>query len=122
MSHLVTIQTQVRDPVGIQLACTRLRLPEPVHDTFRLFGTEATGWGVRLPEWQYPVVCDTEAGRLHFDNFGGRWGESQHLDRFLQAYAVEKAKLEARKQGYTATEQPLTNGSIQVSIHVGGAA
>ncbi len=49
MSHLVTIQTQVRDPVGIQLACARLRLPEPVRDTFRLFGTQATGWGVRLP-------------------------------------------------------------------------
>ena len=57
-----------------------------------------------------------------FDNFGGAWGEQRHLDRFLQAYAVEKAKLEARKKGYTATEQTLTDGAIKLTIQVGGAA
>lgn len=54
MSHIVTIQTQVRDPAAIRLACARLELPEPVHGTVRLFQDEATGWQVRLPEWRYP--------------------------------------------------------------------
>jgi hypothetical protein len=41
----------------------------------------------------------------------GRWGEQVHLDQFLQAYAVERAKAEARSQGYFVTEQSLADGS-----------
>ena len=41
----------------------------------------ATGYCVRLPDWRYPVVCDTESGRVRFDNFEGRWtsSSSDHL-------------------------------------------
>jgi len=49
------------------------------------------------------------------------WGEQPHLDRFLQVYAAEKARIEARKKGYTAIEQTLPNGYIAVEIRVGGA-
>lgn len=119
MSHIVTVQTQVRDPAAIGLACGRLLLPEPVFGTAQLFSTTATGWRVQLPDWHYPVVCDVEQGQIHFDNYGGRWGRQEHLDRFLQTYAVEKSKLEARKQGYFAIEQPLADGSIKVTIQTG---
>ncbi len=78
----------------MQAACQRLSLSAPRHETVQLFSGEATGLTVRLPKWHYPVVCDLASGRLHFDNFGGRWGDQQHLDRFLQAYAVEKARSE----------------------------
>jgi hypothetical protein len=122
MSHVVTIQTQVRDPVAIQLACSRLQLPAPRYGTAKLFSSEVTGWQVELPQWRYPVVCEIERGQVQYDNFGGRWGEPARLHQFLQAYAVERARLEARKQGYTATEQVLANGSIQVSIQLGGVA
>lgn len=50
------------------------------------------------------------------------WGKQAELDRFLQAYAVEKAKLEARKHGHTVTEQSLMDGSIKLVVQVGGAA
>jgi len=30
MSHIVHIQTEVRDPVAVSSACTRLSLPQPV--------------------------------------------------------------------------------------------
>ena len=119
MSHIVTIQTQVRDPNSISLACQRLQLPVPEFGTVSLFATTATGWAVRLPAWTYPVVCDVEQGQLLFDNYGGRWGQQQHLDQFLQAYAVERAKLEARKQGYSAIEQSLADGSIKVTVQIG---
>ena len=119
MSHIVTIQTQVRDPAAIASACTRLRLPDPVFGTIALFNSDATGWQVQLPEWTYPVVCDVKQGQLFYDNYGGKWGNQDHLDRFLQSYAVEKAKLEARKKGYSAVEQHLDNGSIKVTIQVG---
>ena len=50
------------------------------------------------------------------------WGEQQHLDAFLQTYAVEKAKVEARRRGHSVTEQPLADGSIKLTIQVGGAS
>ena len=122
MSHIVQIQTEVRDPVAVRSACNRLKLPQPTHGTFKLFSSQATGLGVELPEWRYPVVCDTTSGQLRYDNYGGRWGNQDRLDQFLQAYAVEKAKVEACKKGHTVTEQPLTDGSIKLTVQVGGAA
>ena len=122
MSHIVTIQTEVRDPVAVAAACERLQLAAPVHGTAKLFSGEATGWLVLLPGWRYPLVCETELGQLRFDTYEGRWGDRAHLDRFLQAYAVEKALIEARKQGYDVVEQPLPDGSIKLTVQVGGAA
>jgi hypothetical protein len=67
---------------------------------------------VKIPGWRYPAVFDTQTGQARFDNYGGRWGEQSQLDRFLQAYAVEKTKLEARKKGHTVTEHSLTDGCV----------
>jgi hypothetical protein len=97
-----------------------MSLPEPVEGTARLFSSQATGWQVQLPAWRYPVVCDTTSGQLHYDNFEGRWGDPKKLDQFLQAFAVEKATLEARKQGYSVQESALADGSIQLLVEVGG--
>jgi hypothetical protein len=120
MSHVVTIQTQVRDPTAIAAACQRLGLAPPVRGIVQLFSATAEGWAVELPGWKYPVVCDTASGSLKFDNFNGCWGEQKELDRFMQAYACEKAKLEARRHGHTVTEQPLGDGSIKLTIQVAG--
>lgn len=48
------------------------------------------------------------------------WGDPQHLDRFLQAYAVARATQEARKKGLLVTEQTLQDGSVRLQIHEGG--
>lgn len=122
MSHIVQIQTEVRDPVAIQAACQRLGLAPPVQGHVKLFTSEATGLAVQLPGWEYPVVCNTTTGELKYDNFGGHWGKPQELDKFLQAYAVEKARLEAKRQGHTVTEQLLEGGSIKLVVQVGGAS
>ena len=116
MSHIVSIRTQVRDPIAVAAACERLALPAPVVGTAKLFTSEASGLLVRLPRWRYPLVIDTATSEITFDNFGGRWGEQRDLDRFIQAYSVEKAKLEARKAGHTVSEQTLSDGSIKVRI------
>src|SRR6202011_1743018 len=94
MSHIVTIQTRVHDPAAVAAACKRLGLAEPVQGKARLYSGEAEGLLLQLPGWRYPAVVDVAAGSVRYDNFNNRWGEQQHLDRFLQAYAVEKAKLE----------------------------
>ena len=107
MSHIVTIKTEVRDPAAIAAACRRLNLPGPERGTFKLFSGEATGVAVQLPDWQYPVVADLASGVLHYDNFNQLWGKQEHLDRLLQAYAVCKATIEARRRGHSVTEQAL---------------
>ena len=77
---------------------------------------------VRLPDWTYPVVIDTTTGQVHYDNYNGAWGDQSQLDRFLQIYAVEKARIEARKKGHQITEQSLADGSIKLTIRVGGGS
>ena len=114
MSHIVSIKTEVRDPAAV--ACLRLNLPEPVQGTATLFEGQVAGLLVRLPDWLYPVVIDVASGQVRYDNYGGAWGKPEHLDRFLQAYAVERAMLEARKKGYAVSEQALHDGSIRVRI------
>ena len=118
MSHVVTVRTQVRDPLAIQKACSRLKLPAPVYGPANLFASEKVGWAVKLTGWNYPVVCNTNTGEVDFDNYGGKWGQQQELDLFLQAYAVEKTKLEVRKAGHSATEHLLADGSIRVCVQV----
>ncbi len=122
MSHIVEIKTEVRDETAISAACQRLQLEAPTRGTVKLFSDSATGTIVKLPGWRYPAVFDTQSGQARFDNYEGRWGEQGQLDRFLQGYAVEKTKIEARKKGHTITEQSQEDGSIKLTVSVGGAA
>jgi hypothetical protein len=119
MSHIVTIQTKVHDPASVTAACQRLGLPAPTQGTAKLFSGDATGLIVQFPGWQYPAVIDTLTGTIRYDNFSGHWGNERELLRFLQSYAVEKTRLEARKRGHTITEQQLTDGSIRLQITEG---
>jgi len=119
MSHVVQIQTQVRDPAAIGSACQRRQLPAPVEGEFQLYSTKESGLGVQLRGWRYPVVCQPQTGQLKYDNFGGHWGAPEELDRFLQTYAIEKTRIEARRQGHTVTEQSLADGSIKLTISIG---
>ena len=122
MSHIVEIKTEIRDEAAVKAACVRLQLPTPEHKTVRLFNATATGLCIQLPNWSYPVVCNLQTGQLSYDNYSGAWGEQKHLNSLLQGYAVEKAKIEARKKGHTCSETRLEDGSIKVTIRVGGAA
>ena len=122
MSHVVQITTEIRDEQAVRAACVRLQLAAPEHKTARLFSASATGLCVQLPGWTYPVVCNLATGQLQYDNFGGQWGEQSRLNSFLQAYAVEKSKIEARKRGHSVSETRLQDGSIRVTVRVGGAA
>ena len=116
------IHTQIKDAAAVRAACQRLGLPEPVQGITRLFSGEVEGLAVQLPDWTYPVIADLITGQVKFDNFGGRWGDQQHLDRFLQAYAVAKATSEARRRGHSVTETTQADGAIKLTIQVSGGA
>jgi hypothetical protein len=122
VSHIVTIDVKVFDLAALKAACARLSLAAPVHGTAQLFSSKATGYCVQLPNWRYPAVFNLETGEAAYDTFHGRWGEQAELHKLIQAYACEKAKIESRKQGHSVTEQLLADGSIKLTIQVGGAA
>lgn len=122
MSHTVTIKAEIRSEAAVRAACQRLGLPAPIQGEVRLFSGKATGLAIQLPDWRYPAVADTATGQLQFDHFQGRWGDPVHLDRFLQIYAVECARAEARKRGHSCIEATMADGSIQLTIQVNGGA
>src|SRR5215203_374677 len=122
MSHIVTICTEVRDREAVGRACRRLELAEPVDGEAKVFTTQKKGLLVRLKDWEFPVVCDLASGKVEYDNYEGHWGDVNRLMTFLQIYAVEKAKLEARNRGHSVVEQPLADGSIKLVIGVAGEA
>ena len=116
MSHLVTVAVEVRDRDALVAACQRLQLSEPKHRTTRFYDdNEVTGATVRLPGWRYPVVFDLGGG-VKYDDFEGRWGERRHLDSLLQAYAVCKTTIEARRAGHTVRETELPGGRIKLIL------
>lgn len=119
MSHVVSIPTKIHDATAVAAACQHLGLPAPVNGTARLYSGEASGLLVQLPGWKYPVAIDTSTGTMTFDNFSGHWGEGLELDRFMQRYTIEVARLEARRKGHTFTEHSLQDGSIRVQITEG---
>jgi len=122
MSHIVSIRTQIRDRQAVEAACRRLKWEVPVVGTHKLFTKSVEGLGVRAPRWRFPIVCDLATGELSYDNFEGRWGDPVELDRFKQSYAVEKTKIEARKQGRYVNELTLADGSIQLTVQLEGQA
>lgn len=117
MSHTAEIKSSLTDANAILAACKELGLAEPKTETVRLYdGTEATGIAVRLPGWKYPVVIDTKAGKLHYDNYGGSWGQQSELNKLTQHYGVAKATMIARKKGYAVSRTTMSNGTIRLQV------
>ncbi|MEI8376434.1 MAG: hypothetical protein WCJ35_26760 [Planctomycetota bacterium] len=69
MSHIVQIQSQIKDVAAVHAACQRLSLPAPVQGKTKLYGGEVEGLAVKLPDWTYPVICDLASGQVKYDNF-----------------------------------------------------
>ena len=48
MSHIVSIKTQLKDPLAVAAAYRRLGLPDPQAGTARLFSATASGLDIQL--------------------------------------------------------------------------
>jgi hypothetical protein len=120
ISHVVTIQTQIKDIEAVRSACKRLALAPPEIGTAKLYSAQSTGIIVKLKGWVYPIVIDPQAGSIAFDNYEGDWGHPKRLEEFRQAYAIAKATIEARKKGHTVVESRLANGSVKLTITTSG--
>jgi len=102
MSHTLNIKTEIRDPAALQAACSRLNIPSEEGE-FQLFNTREKGIAVYLEGWMYPAVIKAD-GTIAMDTYGGMWGNEQKLHELTAYYGLEKAKLEARRKGYSVYE------------------
>ena|SRR5436305_1289359 len=64
MSHIVSIQSRVRDSTAAAAACQRLNLAAPAVGTAKLLGGSVRGLLVQLPDWKYPAVVDLATGEV----------------------------------------------------------
>lgn len=119
MSHVETRKSCCTNLSVLAAVCRRMNMDPPQVDTFELFSKEVTGIGFKLPGWSFPVVINPQSGEVSSDNYGGKWGDISELDKFLQLYPVEAARMEAEShEGWTYQEESLPNGEIQATISI----
>jgi hypothetical protein len=122
MSHFVSVQTQIRDITALRSACSELGLAMIENTTARGYGgqTRRGDYVIRL-RGPYDIAVNQQPdGTLGLTTDWWSWHVEKEVGskfgRLLQLYGVHKARIEARKKGYTTRRQTLANGSIKLTI------
>ena len=126
MSHLAKIELEINDLTALKKACQRMGLEfRETQKTFRWFGDNPAPCDhtISIPgdssSYEIGVIKNGKSFELQCDFWNrtlkSKIGENGGL--FKQAYALEKAKLEAIKKGYSVREHRM-DGKIQLRIQV----
>lgn len=142
MSHVSKIKVEVRSLQALQEACKRLGFEfRQGQKTYRWFGTFMGDYP--LPEGIKREDLGKCDHAIHVPGAAYEVGVLQQGDKFLliydfwrpggleealgenaqkltQAYAIEAARMEAQREGYSVYEEQLTDGSVELHIEVGG--
>jgi len=117
MSHVTTVQTEIKDKTALMAVCKQLGLDlKTGKHTVTLFsGKVDCEFSIQLPGWKYrcAVLAD---GSVKFDVYGGQWGNLGELNKLKQAYAVEVATKKARSMGYLVQKKTKQDGTIQLVL------
>lgn len=147
MSHVVTVKIEIQDLEAVEAACARLGWHwRPNQKTYAWYGRWLKDYhgndaaykngfdpeqfgkcehaiGVPKARYEIGLIRQGAAYTLLWDNYatGGLQNLTQEngLQGFLAAYAAEKAKLTAKRQGFKVREQVLDNGNIKLTVEVG---
>lgn len=121
MSHISKIELEVRDIQVLSSACNRLGLELlKGQKTFKWYGKEAKcDHAIRVPGAKYEigVLKNGSIFELSCDYYDSNIEKvvGKQAGLLKQAYAVEKAKIEARKKGYSLMERKTQTG---IRLHV----
>jgi hypothetical protein len=117
MSHVTTVQTEIKDKTALMMACKQLgcQFKTGKHKVTMYSGSVECEFSFNLPGWRYPVALLND-GTLKFDNFNGNWGNSKELDKMKQAYGVEVATKKARSMGYIVQKKIKQDGTVQLAL------
>ncbi|MFY9268999.1 MAG: hypothetical protein WAO55_04535 [Candidatus Manganitrophaceae bacterium] len=144
MSHITKIDIEVTDLAALKAACLRLgftfvegqktyrwygRLVEDaqVPDGLSIDDLGRCDHAIGVPGAEYEIGVRAERGvfRLLWDSYE-RGGLEQNVGKgaglLKQAYGIEKAKIEARRKGYSVYESQKADGTITLKIQLGGRA
>ena len=124
MSHIVTVQTQVRDAAAVRAACQRLGLPAAVQGKTRLFSGEVEGPGRAIARLGLSGGrAIPPADRSSYDNFSGRWGDHEHSTASSRRMPARGPRPKAPKtRAPMSPRAQLPDGSIKLTIQVQGGA
>lgn len=104
MSHTTTVELEIRSLSALRTACNELGYSMTEDTDVTLYdGQRFRGTKVEIPGWNYPIVISQ--GKVHYDNYEGRWGDPKKLDALRQRYAVNVQKETARARGYRVKEE-----------------
>ena len=137
MSHFTSISAEIRDLEALRVAVARCggEIVENAECRY-YYGTQQKEIVIKLPGSKYDAALERQTDgsyRLTADWYQGH--VAQYLgtngDNLLQLYAVEKAKLEGRRRGYSVTERQNgedilvtlrdpEGGALKVWCHPGG--
>lgn len=111
MSHLVTIQTEIRNTRAAQLAAAR------AGGTIHNLATGDQTFNIALPGAYGHLSADTRTGKMSLDSDNLHNPRTKAaVDRFLDYYAAELIKLTAAAEGQTVLETELPDGSIRLEV------
>lgn len=142
MSHITKIDIEVSDLTALKAACRRLgftfaegqktyvwygrlvgEAPLPEGLSIDDLGRCDHAIGVPGAGYEIGVRASMRGFRLLWDSYQ-RGGLEQKVGKgaglLKQAYGIEKAKLEARRKGYSVYESRKADGSITLKIQLGG--
>ncbi len=119
MSHTMNIKIELHDRAALEAACQRLGL-QMVEGKHKLYSSTEEGIAIFLPGWKYPAIVKAD-GTVAYDNYNGSWGDMREFHKLEAYYGVEKAKIEARKKGYSVYEHYNDRTQeIELRIQIGG--
>lgn len=140
MSHISTIKVQVKSLTALEAACQRLGFNlVQGQKTYKWYGTYMGDYplpegikkadlgkcthAIKVPGAMYEVgiVKQGDSYTLLYDFWspGGLFDKlGPNAEKLVQAYAIEAAREEALRQGYSTWEEGMIDGSVQLHIQV----
>jgi hypothetical protein len=119
MSHTMNIDLEIRDLDALATCAEKLGLRIET-GIFSLFSSQETGTAIFLKDWSYPAIVRTD-GTVAYDTYNGMWGDEARLHELTAHYGLEKAKIEARKKGYSVIESINEESQeLELRIQIGG--
>lgn len=117
MSHIVTIQTELKNKESIQEVCKALNVQYLGQKTTKYYNTTKSGIAVQFRNWKYPVTIQ-ENGSVYFDNYQGSWGNKKDLDAFINEYSLVETVGKLKKKNLRYEVQRLKNNEIKIEVMI----
>jgi len=124
MSHITTLEIEIRDLTALRAACARLGLVFAENQkTYRhYYGVGNCVHAVSSSKFQYEIgVIEEKNGtyKLAYDGWKSGGIEAvlgKDLGKLKQAYAAEATKIAARRRGFSIIEKLDGEGNIQILL------